>query len=90
LPESNTLLLTGTGLVTVYVALRTAHRASRLGQKALYKLYGSLEGFFRKRATGHPAAQAYRMNLAGKTTQSPVTSMRKLPYEETRCTSKSA
>jgi hypothetical protein len=49
LAESNTLLQVGTGLVTVYVALQMRHRACRIGQKVQNKLYGPLEGFFRKR-----------------------------------------
>jgi len=50
LSESKTLLLVGTGLVTVYVALRTRRRASRIGQKVVYKIYRPLQGFFRKSA----------------------------------------
>ena len=48
LSESKTLLLVGTGLVTVYVALRTRRHASRIGQKVVYKIYRPLQGFFRK------------------------------------------
>ena len=42
MPESNTLFLVGTGLVTVYVALRSGHRACCIGKKVLYKLYAPL------------------------------------------------
>jgi hypothetical protein len=80
LPEWNTLLLTGTGLVTVYVALRTAHRASRLGQKALYKLYGSLEGFFRKRAQWVSHSESLPNEPSGQNYSKPGHLMRKLPY----------
>ena len=84
LPESNALFLVGTGLVTVYVALRTRHRAYRIGKKVLYKLYAPLVAPVPRTV----AAEAHRISQTGRTTQSPV--VRKGPDEETSQARKSA